>query len=548
MSGPASAGAGTSVDFDGEDDDDNNLPNILTHHEISKTDKSNSQSCLVVSQPNISIPVSLLIESLVKNICSIFETDQKKAENMYKIICDKLYHMNLLSESYSMNEFEGIRSQYQRAFIQLLSSVKDDKSLPLSPIWPKPDFNSHYHREFEEVEYIAGGGFGQVYKVKHKLDGTEYAVKKISIRTEGIQSVRTYLSEVKTFASMNHSNIVQYKGAWLEMGAPTSKIIEHKESESLTSVTQMTEYIFHEESTQSFTKTQKDGSTDFQIDFEHSISGASSKSRPSNGSSRRKKRKSLSEGAEDLALEKLDLKEIQRIRSLNKSKVRWATLYIQMALCHSTLKQWLEKRNEVSDPETAIVPLNGTSINTVNQIFMQLLKGLEYIHSKGVVHHDIKPSNIFIQIENGSYLIQLGDFGLACPLQSVRHSLAFGTKLYAAPEQLAGSCNPKSDMYSLGIVLFELVQNFRTDMERVEYISELRKGGMPSNVHVKHPLIAEVIEKLMVRNPDSRPDTTTLIRAYNSTENEQLRMQLAEKEEEILHLKELLKMHGIKSI
>lgn len=48
-------------------------------------------------------------------------------------------------------------------------------------------------------------------------------MKKIPIRSEGIQSVRNYLSEVKTFASMNHSNIVQYKGAWLEIGAPSTK-------------------------------------------------------------------------------------------------------------------------------------------------------------------------------------------------------------------------------------------------------------------------------------------------------------------------------------
>lgn len=55
------------------------------------------------------------------------------------------------------------------------------------------------------------------------MDGTEYAVKKIPIRSEGIQSVRNYLSEVKTFASMNHANIVQYKGAWLEIGSPFTK-------------------------------------------------------------------------------------------------------------------------------------------------------------------------------------------------------------------------------------------------------------------------------------------------------------------------------------
>lgn len=66
--------------------------------------------------------------------------------------------------------------------------------------------------------------------MKHKLDGTEYAVKKIPIMSEGIQSVRNYLSEVKTFASMNHSNIVQYKGAWLEIGHPSNKFIIHKDN------------------------------------------------------------------------------------------------------------------------------------------------------------------------------------------------------------------------------------------------------------------------------------------------------------------------------
>lgn len=88
-------------------------------------------------------------------------------------------------------------------------------------------------------------------------------------------------------------------------------------------------------------------------------------------------------------------------------------------------------------------------------------------------------------------------------------------------------------------------------MERVEYITELRKGNLPPRLHHKNPEIAQVIEKLIVKNPDERPDTTTLLNALKKTESkeiEQLKMKLAERDEEILHLKELLKSYGIKSV
>lgn len=106
-------------------------------------------------------------------------------------------------------------------------------------------------------------------------------------------------------------------------------------------------------------------------------------------------------------------------------------------------------------------------------------------------------------------------------------------------------------MYSLGIVLFELIENFNTDMERVEYITELRKGNLPPRVHVKNPEMAQIIERLIVKNPMERPDTTTLLNMLQKTESkeiENLKSKLAEKEEEISHLRELLKSHGIKSV
>ncbi|KAJ8978065.1 hypothetical protein NQ317_015872 [Molorchus minor] len=534
---------------------------VLNNDQLSPESHLQSQSVCIVPKPGkVSTPVSILIESLVKNVCTMLESDQNKASMMYKLICDKLFTMNLIDESYNMTEFEGMRSQYMKAFLQLVSSVKSgDKNLPLRPIWPTTEINSHYLREFEEIEYIAGGGFGQVYRVKHKLDGAEYAVKSIAIRSEGIESVRNYLSEVKTFASMNHPNIVQYKAAWLEIGPPANTVMVENKTEDTTVSENTSEcdskhtnnYVYHKNCTESFTNENYEDSTDFEIDFEHSVSGANSRKPCRTYNKLLNRRHSVSEGGKSVF--KLDIKEIEKLKIYNKTRIKWATLYIQMALCHSTLKQWLERRNAISDPRKAVVHINDQVIrfNTINQILIQLLKGLEYIHSKGIVHHDIKPSNIFIQIENKSILIQLGDFGLACPLQNVHHSLAFGTKLYAAPEQLAGKCNPKSDIYSVGIVLFELVENFSTDMERVKQITELRKGHISSKLLINHPEFAKLIGKLTIKNPDDRPDTTTLLNTLRSTESEQieqLKVQLAEKDEEILHLKELLRSHGIKSV
>lgn len=183
-------------DFSGTSstEEDDNYFQKMTSGSDDQTPSSEdpqSQSVCVVSNSSISTPVSILIESLIKNICMIYETDREKANAMYKIICDKLYSMKLLDESYSMVEFEGIRSQYQRGFLQLLASVKNgDKSLPLTPIWPKTDVNSHYHSEFNEVEYIAGGGFGQVknlqnltyLKVKNNLLSTNLIISRALVK------------------------------------------------------------------------------------------------------------------------------------------------------------------------------------------------------------------------------------------------------------------------------------------------------------------------------------------------------------------------------
>ncbi|XP_015601984.1 eukaryotic translation initiation factor 2-alpha kinase 1 isoform X3 [Cephus cinctus] len=188
----------------------------------------------------------------------------------------------------------------------------------------------------------------------------------------------------------------------------------------------------------------------------------------------------------------------RRICQYNSSKNwEYTTLYIQMTLCEKTLQQWLHERNEPT-PESV-----------VTAIVTQILYGLNYIHSLGIVHHDIKPSNIFI-LTSGHLQIQLGDFGLACPLQRERHSVC-GTKMYAAPEQLRGKCDPKSDIYSLGIVLLELLVFTKTFMELDHIIQALKAGQIPTSLTTNYPKWARLVQQLVQKDPNKRPNTKQLL-------------------------------------
>jgi serine/threonine protein kinase len=163
----------------------------------------------------------------------------------------------------------------------------------------------------------------------------------------------------------------------------------------------------------------------------------------------------------------------------------------------------------LKDKMQAVRPL---PLSEIDRLFTQLADALSYAHSQGVVHRDLKPANALIDSRGNLFLT---DFGIAKILESASPRLTqtdaiMGTPDYISPEQAqAQTVDQRSDIYSLGIILYEMVTG------RVPYTADTPLAVILK--HVTHPLplpssvkpdIPETIERILLKalakNPDDR--------------------------------------------
>ncbi|CAB3370824.1 Hypothetical predicted protein [Cloeon dipterum] len=501
---PTSMDSGTPEDvdivtiktFDDGQREDDNIDNIIV--------KLGSDVDAAASLGRSHIIPNVLISCLLETLCSFLETDSVKAKMLNDAIIKLLKASKLTDDSITSHVTKDYTQDYKHRLKKLVdAAIKQIKNNTISDTSialltqkvnqcyeqeedDSPVPQSRLLKEFTDFEFLGSGGFAKVFAVKNELDGQKYAVKKSVFKNHNVAKM---LQEVKVLAKLNNPNIVKKK----KTGAPK----EGTETESSTTETNETETVKGETE-------EEDTSLDIVFREEMRCSGASSPvslmntddeeetcKGPHCNASREDSRSEyvIFAPAEEETKEEDEKTSCDQKTAVvpvkSQANVKHFFLFIQMELCKTTLRKWIDTRREdIYDGSAVSHLLFKESLN----FYSQLIGALEYLHDKKIVHHDIKPSNIFI----GDQGIKLADFGLACQYESskVKNHTCFGTHSYAAPEQLAGGlCNFKSDIYS----------------------SALRnKNRAPELIMKRNPEWGQLIEWTTNSNPKNRPTAKLL--------------------------------------
>ncbi|XP_052009423.1 LOW QUALITY PROTEIN: eIF-2-alpha kinase GCN2 [Xyrauchen texanus] len=420
---------------------------------------------------------------------------------------------------------------------------------------------SRYYNEFSELQLLGKGAFGAVIKVQNKLDGCYYAVKRIQVNPASKQ-FRRIKGEVTLLSRLNHENIVRYYNAWIERhetpstGGLTSDSSEMQSTPERPArpaapsrqnelnlmdnieddapppaLASSVEWSTSLERSSSAKCTAAD-STDDEDDEEEDVfcpsflppdSDSESDIIFDNGDVSR-----VSFLQEELS----NRKAVDPLESSDSDNPLLIAhyLYIQMEYCEkSTLRDTIDQGLH-------------QDVSRLWRFFREILDGLSYIHEQGMIHRDLKPVNIFLDSQDH---VKIGDFGLATDhpanvaagkLEAEENTSGFipksdandnmtgmvGTALYVGPEvqgNTKATYNQKVDLFSLGIILFEMsYRPMTTASERIFVLSQLRKESInfPDDFYeyeCESGTQRKVIGWLLNHDPALRPTAVELLKS-----------------------------------
>ena len=443
-----------------------------------------------------------------------------RLSNPLEDLIQKLFHRHPVKRP---SAFDLMPAEFLRTEVPLYQdTTSSDRSLPHTgtalsryPVTLRHESsvntNSRYAAEWIEAGRLGKGGYGEVWKARNNVDGRIYAIKKIVLRSSAM--LTNTLSEVMLLSRLNHPYVVRYYTAWPEdesghesdlEGESTnpSDIVSREDEISLSAFTQNTGLDFVSSSGYPKIDFNEDSDDEFSYDGKVGDSNDPSTSSDENNKSRNDQNNTPS-----------------RVIFAGNKGIRQCriVLYIQMDFCERLTLRDLIRRDLYKDTEA------------IWRLFRQILDGLAHIHGHKIIHRDLKPDNIFID-ENGNP--KIGDFGLATsahnqPIESknpedytaANMTRSIGTTLYVAPElrsNVTASYGSKVDMYSLGIILFEMCYPLMTAMERDYVIRALREEehALPSDFNYRERTnMGDMILALITHRSEERPDCNKLLQS-----------------------------------
>jgi serine/threonine protein kinase len=147
-----------------------------------------------------------------------------------------------------------------------------------------------------------------------------------------------------------------------------------------------------------------------------------------------------------------------------------------------------------------------------------IVLGMKYIHSEGFIHRDLKPTNILLDDDRD---VKISEFGSSRLYQADSTMTGAGTPLYMAPEVDEGHYDGKVDVYSFGIIVYEIVSGngiFSNDGNKFKLFGMMQSGKRPDIPDFVLPFSRELIEKCWSEEASNRPSFSEIWRKLEEAE------------------------------
>jgi translation initiation factor 2-alpha kinase 3 len=444
------------------------------------------------------------------------------AKKMFANGSQLLASHGMLADDLHTEELEGVRRQYLSGIDSLGVQALRDTSF-LAPNPPKVSLEAagavldpmsslqlytarhganRYAAEFTEVRQLGKGGFGTVYHVINFVDSQHYAIKRIGLdprrlkkrwQDGGQEEIENVLREIRTLASLEHSNIVRYFGAWIEgpVSSPYGlteldgnrpplwrRLLGEKSAEAAETVPIKTADSYSHSNTNRSWGAHQD-----IVQFDHAESSSKSDGIIFAEDSAPQHSRSLIEEGE-AATSTVSLSNETDIFTDGDGRGRLSpdhnpnqiTLCLQMSLHQLNLASYLSPEppptaTSLAPPQKPACTRHCFHLKPSLSIFLGILSGVQYLHAAGIVHRDLKPANIFLSEDSilrpgfvdASCLIcpqqysrylnaRIGDFGLVGNIAEELSAAVgasdkvVGTELYRPPRrQILTSSSPDGD-------------------------------------------------------------------------------------------------------